>query len=71
MLGKKERRGAQPAKFMRASGKIIRFLVKQLKDNKYVENYGTQESKVTYGLVLTKTGRTELDKIASKIAKKH
>ena len=71
MFGKKERRGAQPAKFMRASGKIIRFLVKQLKDNKYVENYGTQESKVTYGLVLTKTGRTELDKIASKIAKKH
>ena len=32
MFGKKERRGAQPAKFMRASGKIIRVLLQQLKE---------------------------------------
>jgi small subunit ribosomal protein S19e len=70
MFGKKERRGAQPAKFMRASGKIIRVLLQQLKENKYVENYKNKDQDVSYGLVLTSNGRTELDKIASKIAKK-
>ena len=70
MLGKKERRGAQPAKFMRASGKIIRVLLQQLKENKYVENYKNKDQDVSYGLVLTSNGRTELDKIAAKIARK-
>ena len=70
MFGKKERRGAQPAKFMRASGKIIRVLLQQLKENKYVENYKNKDQDVSYGLVLTSNGRTELDKIAAKIAKK-
>ena len=70
MFGKKERRGAQPAKFMRASGKIIRVLLQQLKENKYVENYKNKDQDVSYGLVLTSNGRTELDKIAAKIARK-
>ena len=64
------RRGVEPPKFMKAAGKLIREVVKQLKSNGYVENYGSKGSNVTYGLVLTKQGRTELDKIASKVVKK-
>ena len=54
---------------MKAAGKIIREIVKQLKANGYVENYGTKGNAVTYGMVLTKQGRTELDNIASKVVK--
>ena len=68
-FGKKKRRGEQPPKFMKAGGKIIREVVKQLKTNGYIENYGTKEQSTTYGMVLTKQGRTELDKIASKVMK--
>ena len=68
-FGKKMRRGVEPPKFMKAAGKIIREIVKQLKANGYVENYGTKQNAVTYGMVLTKQGRTELDKIASKVVK--
>ena len=68
-FGKKMRRGVEPPKFMKAAGKIIRELTKQLKANGYVENYGTKGNNVTYGMVLTKQGRTELDKIASKVMK--
>ena len=68
-FGKKMRRGVEPPKFMKAAGKIIRELVKQLKNNGYVENYGTKGKEVTFGLALTKQGRTELDKIASKVMK--
>ena len=64
------RRGVEPPKFMKAAGKLIREVVKQLKSNGYVENYGSKGSNFTYGLVLTKQGRTELDKIASKVVKK-
>ena len=67
-FGKKKRRGVQPPKSMKAGGRCIREIVHQLKNNGYVENYGTAEQN-TYGLVLTKTGRTELDKIASKCMK--
>ena len=70
-FGKKMRRGVEPPKFMKAAGKIIREVVKQLKANGYVENYGTKGNAVTYGMVLTKQGRTELDKIASKVMKKN
>ena len=70
-FGKKMRRGVEPPKFMKAAGKIIRELTKQLKANGYVENYGSKENAVTYGMVLTKQGRTELDKIASKVMKKN
>ena len=68
-FGKKMRRGVEPPKFMKAAGKIIRELTKQLKANGYVENYGNKGNAVTYGMVLTKQGRTELDKIASKVMK--
>ncbi len=67
-FGKKKRRGVKPPKFTRASGKVIREVVTQLKKNGYVENYAAEGDK-TFGLVLTKQGRTELDKIATKAIK--
>jgi small subunit ribosomal protein S19e len=69
MFSKKERRGCQPPKAFRAGGKIIRELVIQLKNAGYVENYGGKEDEENCGLHLTKTGRSELDKIASGLMK--
>lgn len=68
-LGKKKRRGSQPPKFHQAAGKVIREVVAQLKANGYVENFCEKAEHITFGMVLTKQGRTELDKIASKIMK--
>ena len=70
MFSKKQRRGSQPPKTFRAGGKIIRDLVIQLKGAKYVENYKGEEEESLHGLHLTKTGRSELDKIAAGIMKK-
>ena len=72
MFSKKQRRGSQPPKTFRAGGKIIRDIVKQLKEAKYVENLGKKEEEDEdgFGLTLTKTGRSELDKIAAGIMKK-
>ena len=70
MFSKKERRGSQPPKTFRAGGKIIRDLVIQLKNAGYVKNYGEKEDDSNSGLFLTKTGRSELDKIASGLMKK-
>lgn len=71
MLGKRKRRGVQPPTFMKHSGKIIRTIVKQLRDIGYVDNnvlvIEGENKKRTLGLTLTKTGRTELDKVASSI----
>ena len=65
MFSKKQRRGSQPPKTFRAGGKIIRELVIQLKQAKYVQNYESKEEDNNSGLFLTKTGRSELDKIAA------
>ena len=75
MFSKKQRRGSQPPRTFRAGGKIIRELVIQLKGKKYIENYGGQneeekEESSEHGLFLTKTGRSELDKIAAGLMKK-
>ena len=70
MFSKKQRRGCQPPKTFRAGGKIIRDIVIQLKQQKYVENYGGKEDETNSGLFLTKTGRSELDKIAAGLLKK-
>ena len=70
MFSKKQRRGSQPPKTFRSGGKIIRDLVIQLKGAKYVENYKGEEEESFHGLHLTKTGRSELDKIAAGIMKK-
>ena len=70
MFSKKERRGSQPPKTFRAGGKIIRDLVIQLKNAKYIENYGGKEDETNSGLYLTKSGRSQLDKIASGLMKK-
>ena len=69
MFSKKQRRGSQPPKTFRAGGKIIRDLVIQLKGAKYLENFGGEEE-TNHGLTLTKTGRSELDKIDAGIMKK-
>ena len=70
MFSKKQRRGSQPPKTFRSGGKIIRDLVIQLKGAKYVENYKGEEEVDLHGLHLTRTGRSELDKIAAGIMKK-
>ena len=70
MFSKKQRRGSQPPKTFRSGGKIIRDLVIQLKGAKYVKNYKWEEEESLHGLHLTKTGRSELDKIAAGIMKK-
>ena len=70
MFSKKQRRGSQPPKTFRSGGKIIRDLVIQLKGAKYVENYKGDEEESFHGLHLTRTGRSELDKIAAGIMKK-
>ena len=69
MFRKKERRGSQPPKTFRAGGKIIRDLVIQLKNAKYIANFGEKEESNS-GLYLTKSGRSQLDKIASGLMKK-
>ena len=69
MFSKKQRRGCQPPKTFRAGGKIIRELVKQLKDAGLVANYDKKEDESKSGLFLTKKGRSELDKIASGLMK--
>ena len=71
MFSKKQRRGSQPPKAFRSGGKIIRDLVIQLKAKEYIDNYGKNEEEDTdHGLYLTKTGRSELDKIAAGLMKK-
>lgn len=67
-LGKKKRKGVRPPKFSKSGGKVIREVVSQLKKNGYVENYANTEGH-TFGLVLTKQGRAELDKIATRVLK--
>ena len=69
MFSKKERRGSQPPKTFRAGGKIIRDLVIQLKNAKYIANFGEKEESNS-GLYLTRSGRSQLDKIASGLMKK-
>ncbi len=68
LLGKKHRRGAQPNCTSKASGKIIRDIIGQLKKNGYAENYASTEG-VTLGLLLTKSGRSALDKVAASISR--
>ena len=70
MFSKKQRRGSQPPKTFRAGGKIIRDLVIQLKAKEYIDNYGKNEDESDHGLHLTRTGRSELDKIAAGLMKK-
>ena len=64
----KKQGSVRPPKFTKSGGKVIREVVTQLKKNGYVENYANQDGN-TFGLVLTKTGRAELDKIATRLIK--
>jgi len=67
-FGKKKRRGVNANIAARHSGKIIRDIVGQLKKNGLCENYASTEG-VTLGLLITKNGRTQLDKLATTLAK--
>ena len=72
MFGMRKRRGRQPPKFATASGNVLRKIVRELKNVGYVENKSlVVDNKLshTFGLTMTKTGFTELDKIASRILK--
>ena len=67
-FGRKKRRGVKPPVFVKAGGKVIREVVKQLKEIGYVDSYCSKDGNL-FGLNLTKTGTSELDKIATKIVK--
>ena len=58
MFSRKQRRGFQPPKTFRAGGKIIRDIIKQLKEAKYVKNFGNKEDEDNFCLTLTKTERS-------------
>lgn len=70
----RKRRGRQPPKFMPASGKILREVVRQLRTNGYVQNLvftsDDEKNKVNLGLSMTKLGTAELDKVASRLLRK-
>lgn len=63
-FNKKHRRGANSEVTSRHGGKILRDIVKQLKEQKFAENYKST-SGTSHGLLLTKTGRSLLDKVAA------
>ena len=65
-MGKRQRRGVQPNIARTHSGRIISEIVSQLRKGGYIENYARDEN-TTLGLLLTKTGRKELDKVASQV----
>ena len=70
-FGKNKRGSVKSPKFSLAGGKILREIVKQLKNSKYVANKFTIKDgeNHTVGLHLTNLGITEMDKVASKIVK--
>jgi ribosomal protein S19E (S16A) len=71
LLGKKKRGSVKAPKFALAGGKILREIIRQLKNSKYVANkFAVREGEnFTVGLHMTPLGITELDKVASKIVK--
>jgi ribosomal protein S19E (S16A) len=71
MFGMKKRGSVKAPKFARAGGRILREIVKQLKNSKYVANKFTLRNgeSQSIGLHVTNLGITELDKVASKIIK--
>jgi len=71
MFGKKKRGSVKSPRFTTAGGKVLRQVIKQLKDAQYVANKKKLNNGVfqTIGLYLTPLGITELDKVASKIIK--
>ena len=69
ITGKRQRRGASTNTFRTASGKVIRDIVTQLRKNGYVENYVNSNGPIL-GLCLTRLGRGEVDKIATRAMKK-
>lgn len=60
-FGAKKRRGTKPKEFRKASGKIIRDILQQLEKNNLIEQ---KTIGVHKGRVITKEGRSLLDKMA-------
>jgi len=70
--GGNQRNGTKPRHFRQASGKIIRYCLKQLEDSGLVGvvHYQSEDgSTQTDGKTLTKKGTTDMDRIASQIIK--
>ncbi len=59
--GAKKNRGMQPEKFFRAPGKIIRNILQQLEDNKYIIKAAKGAHK---GRIATPKGKSFLDKLS-------
>ena len=62
--GGKKNRGYKPAKFYKASGKIIRTVLQQLEKAGYIK---FEEKKVHKGRVVTKKGKSFLDKLSNSL----
>lgn len=58
--GGKKNRGYKPEKFYKASGKILRIILQQLEKLEYVK---FEEKKVHKGRIITKQGKSFLDKL--------
>ncbi|MBI2673070.1 30S ribosomal protein S19e [Candidatus Woesearchaeota archaeon] len=66
-FGSKKHRGYKPEEFRKASGKIIRVILQELEKAELIK----KAEKSTYkGRVVTPKGKSFLDKIASRLAKK-
>jgi small subunit ribosomal protein S19e len=63
--GGKKNRGHKPSKFYRASGKIIRLILQQLEKEELLEK---KDVGVHKGRVISKKGKSLLDKVASRLA---
>lgn len=61
--GSRKNRGVRPAKFRKASGKLIRTILKQAEDAQIVEKV----NKLQFGRRLTKKGREFLDGVAANV----
>ena len=62
--GGKKNRGYKPSKFYKASGKIIRTILQQLEKAGYIK---FEEKKVHKGRVVTKKGKSFLDKLSNSL----
>ena len=68
VFAKKARRGVNTNTTSLAGGRIMRDIVQQLRKAGFVEQYKSSEG-ATFGLLITKAGRSQMDKIAQALSK--
>ncbi len=68
LFAKKARRGVNTNTTSLAGGKIVRDIVKQLRKAGFVEQYKSSEG-ATFGLLITKLGRSQMDKVAQALSR--